>query len=206
MAVPAEMSGFLFGNDETKSHLSIKSPYAFCLLLNMEKTSLFEKLRKAIESKGIVILRIAVGLIFLWFGFLKFFGNVSAAENTASQTILWLTNDRMKPEISMPILAALECLIGIGILSKKLTNYVLPILYFQMAGTLLPLFIFPGKTWQSIPFVPTLEGQYIIKNAVLIAAGIVLGAISNGGKLIRDPEIAHQAEKAEEEKSTIDNR
>ncbi len=167
----------------------------------MEKIAVvLEKLRKAIEKKGIAVLRIAVGIIFFWFGFLKFFGNLSAAEAIASKTISWLTFDTLRPEVSMPILAVLECGIGIGILTKKYMEYVIPLLYFQMAGTLLPLVIFPNETWEIPPFVPTLEGQYIIKNAVLIAAGIVLGAIAKGAKLINDPEVAQTAKTIEKQK------
>jgi uncharacterized membrane protein YkgB len=162
--------------------------------------TVFEKLRKTIEKKGIAVLRIAVGIIFFWFGFLKFFGNLSAAETIASKTISWLTFDQLQPEVSMPILAVLECGIGIGILTKKYMEYVIPLLYFQMAGTLLPLVIFPNETWEIPPFVPTLEGQYIIKNAVLIAAGIVLGAIAKGAKLIQDPVVAQTARKIEKQK------
>lgn len=163
-----------------------------------------EKLRKAIEKKGIVLLRIAVGVIFFWFGFLKFFDNLSSAETIASKTISWLTLNTLQPEVSMPILALLECSIGIGILTKKYMEYVIPLLYFQMAGTLLPLLIFPHETWEIAPFVPTLEGQYILKNAVLIAAGIVLGAIAKGGKLIHDPKVARQAQKIEEKKEAAE--
>lgn len=192
----------LFGlNPETKCRLLVKSSRTDWLLLIM-KISFFESLRKTIECNGIVILRIAVGILFFWFGFLKYFGNLSAAEDIAADTILWLTNDYVQPQVSMPILATLECIIGLGVLWKKATQYVLPLMYFHMAGTLLPLFVFPDKTWQIIPFVPTLEGQYIIKNAILVSAGIVLGAVSKGGKLIRNPEIAHHAKQAEE---SIDN-
>lgn len=178
----------------------VKSRWGFFVFLGMKKTTLFEQLSKAIESKGILLLRISVGLIFLWFGFLKFFGNVSAAESIASRTVSWLTMDGVGSQISMPILAVLECLIGIGILTKKYMKFVIPLMYFQMAGTLLPLFIFPDETWEVIPFVPTLEGQYIIKNCISISAGIVLGAVSKGSKLIHDPEVARQAKQEEERK------
>lgn len=172
----------------------------FLLFLGMEKQSFLERMRKNIESQGITLLRISVGLIFLWFGFLKFFSNTSAAESIASRTVSWLTAGVLSSEVSMPVLAVLECLIGIGILTKKYMQLVIPLLYFQMAGTLLPLVIFPRETWEIIPLVPTLEGQYIIKNAILISAGIVLGVVSKGGKLINDPEIAHKAKKEEKQK------
>jgi len=161
--------------------------------------NVFDQLRKAIEKRGIDILRISVGIVFLWFGFLKFFIDISPAEEIASRTISLITFDLMKPEVSMPFLAVLECLIGIGLLTKKYMKYAIPVMYFQMAGTLLPLIIFPDDTWETFPFVPTLLGQYIIKNSVLISAGIVLGAIAKGGKLITNPEVAQKA-KAEEQR------
>ena len=56
-----------------------------------------------------------------------------------------------------------------------------------MAGTLTPLVLFPGELFTRIPSAPTLEGQYIIKNAVLISAGLVIGATVRGGGLVADP-------------------
>ena len=162
----------------------------------------FEKLRKRTEKYGLDILRISVGIVFFWFGFLKFFIDISPAEEIASKTISLITFDLVKPEISMPFLAVLECLIGIGLLTKKYMNYVIPVLYFQMAGTVLPLFIFVDETWENF-FVPTLLGQYIIKNAVLISAGIVLGAAAKGGKLIADPEVARKAKAEEAKKNSL---
>lgn len=166
--------------------------------------AVLEDLRKAIERKGIAVLRIAVGVIFFWFGFLKFFHDLSSAESIASKTISWLTFDILQPEVSMPVLAVLECGIGIGILAKKYMEYVIPSLYFQMAGTLLPLIVFPDETWAVFPIVPTLEGQYILKNAVIIAAGIVLGAIAKGEKLIHDPKVAQTAKAVEKKKEAAE--
>ena len=83
----------------------------------------------------------------------------------------------------MPILASLECLIGLGLLTRVAMRITLLLLFVQMLGTLFPLFFFPRETFTSVPFVPTLEGQYIIKNLVLISAGIVIGATVRGGHL-----------------------
>jgi len=163
--------------------------------------AILKKIRKAIEKNGIMLLRISVGIVFLWFGFLKYFGNFSPAEDLASRTISFLTFGYMESEISMPLLATIECIIGLGIITKKHMKYVIPLLYFQMAGAILPLFLFTSETWQSF-FVPSLEGQYIIKNAVLITAAIVLDATAKGGELITDPQIAQKA-KAEEERKAV---
>jgi hypothetical protein len=56
-----------------------------------------------------------------------------------------------------------------------------------MPGTVLPLFLLPDVCWVHAPYAPTLEGQYIIKNLVLISAGLVIGATVRGGRLIADP-------------------
>jgi hypothetical protein len=56
-----------------------------------------------------------------------------------------------------------------------------------MLGTITPLFLFPAETWVIFPIAPTLEGQYIIKNIVLVSAAIVLGATVRGGELVPEP-------------------
>jgi hypothetical protein len=53
-----------------------------------------------------------------------------------------------------------------------------------MLGTITPLFLFPGEAFTRFPYAPSLEGQYIIKNIVLVSAGIVLGGTVRGGRLI----------------------
>ena len=71
------------------------------------------------------------------------------------------------------------------------------LLYVQMLGTFLPLVFFPDQTWTGTAFVPTLLGQYIIKNIILISSAIVLGATANGGLLIANPTAAHKAQDLE---------
>ncbi|MDX1617096.1 MAG: hypothetical protein R3300_22515, partial [Candidatus Promineifilaceae bacterium] len=69
----------------------------------------------------------------------------------------------------------------------------LALLFLQMVGTVTPLFLFPEAAFNAFPFQPTLEGQYIIKNLVLVSAGIVLGATVRGGTIVADPETARAA-------------
>lgn len=157
-----------------------------------------------IERHGLDILRISVAIVFFWFGFLKFFGATSPAEDIARDTLALLTFDVIPPDIALVLLAVLECSIGVGLLVRKFLRYVIPVLYFQMAGAVLPLFVFPDQCW-SDGFVPTLLGQYIIKNIILISAAIVLGVVSKGGELIADPEVAQSAKDAEDEKAARTN-
>jgi len=157
---------------------------------------LLHHLRCHVEKHGLTILRLSLATVFFWFGFLKFFeGN--AAEALASDTIAWLTFGAVGKEASLILLGTIECGIGLALFTKKLLHIAIPILYVQMLGTLLPLFILPEKTWVSFG-MPTLEGQYIVKNAVLIAAGIILGASARGAKLITHARVAREAREKEE--------
>ena len=135
---------------------------------------------------GLVLLRISLGVVFLWFGALKFFPGLSPAHDLASRTIEALSFGTVHANVSIPILAAWECLIGLGLLFGVFMRATLFLLAVQMAGTLMPLVLFPGEVFTQIPYAPTLEGQYIIKNAVLISAAIVLGATVRGGRLIAE--------------------
>lgn len=146
---------------------------------------------------GMNILRVCLGIIFIWFGTLKFFPGVSSAEEIAGRTLLKLTYGLVKPEISMPVLAIWECIIGLGLISKAWLRLTLILLYLQMAGTFLPLLFFPNETFNHSLLVPTLLGQYIIKNFVLISAGIVIGATLRGGKIITSPATEEKSAKLE---------
>ncbi len=138
---------------------------------------------------GLFILRMSLGIVFCWFGFLKFFQGLSEAEEIATKTIAWLTFNTINPHTSMIILGTLECLIGLLFILHKWMPFTLFLLYFQMIGACLPLFIFRNETWTETFLVPTLLGQYMIKNCVLISAGIVMGATVKGGALVANPKV-----------------
>ena len=133
---------------------------------------------------GVAILRYSLGIVFLWFGVLKFFPGLSPAEVLAERTIKILTLGQIPAYISLPLLAAWECLIGLGLIVGVFMRITLLLLWIQMLGAITPIFLFPEVVFTHIPFAPTLEGQYIIKNIVLISAGIVIGATVRGGKLV----------------------
>jgi uncharacterized membrane protein YphA (DoxX/SURF4 family) len=137
---------------------------------------------------GLTLLRVSVGLVFLWFGFLKFFPGLSPAQELAARTIGVLTAGLVPARISVFILAAWETAIGIGLLFGLFMRGTLLLLFLQMFGTMTPLLLFPGEVFTRVPYAPTLEGQYIIKNKVLISAGIVLGATVRGGRIVTSPE------------------
>ncbi len=137
---------------------------------------------------GVVLLRIGLGLIFLWFGALKFPPGVSSAEKLAVDTIAVMTFGLLPATTARVLLATWECLIGLGLITGRAMRITLLLLFLQMLGTLTPLVFFPGDTFTRFPWAPTLAGQYIIKNLVLVAAGIVIGATVRGGRLVAGPE------------------
>ena len=137
---------------------------------------------------GVILLRVSLGVVFLWFGALKFFPDLSPAQELATRTIESLTLGKVRSSLSMPALAAWECLIGLGLLSGVMMRATLLLMFVQMVGTTTPIFLFPGEVFRRFPYAPTLEGQYIIKNLVLLSAGVVIGATVRGGKLVADPE------------------
>ena len=128
---------------------------------------------------GILLTRLALGLVFLWFGALKFAHGMSEAEDVARRTLVKLTFGLLPSEVCVYVLATWECVIGIGLLSGKFLRSTLLLLFLQLPGTFLPLLFFPSETWKHFPYAPTLEGQYIIKNVVLISAAIVVGATTS---------------------------
>lgn len=137
---------------------------------------------------GILLLRLSLGIVFLWFGVLKFFPGLSPAEDLAARTISTLTFGLIPPDTAVLILAMWESLIGLGLILGIFLRATLLLLFLQMLGTITPLFLFPGEVFLRIPYAPTLEGQYIIKNLVLITAGLVIGATVRGGRLVAEPE------------------
>jgi uncharacterized membrane protein YphA (DoxX/SURF4 family) len=131
-------------------------------------------------AHGIELLRVSLGAVFLWFGVLKFFPGASSAEELATDTIQVISFGLVRPDVSIFLLAAWESLIGIGLITGRALRATLLLLFLQLPGTLLPLVLFPDLTFRSVPFVPTLEGQYIIKNLVLASAGLVIAATVRG--------------------------
>ncbi|MCS6844301.1 MAG: DoxX family protein [Caldilineales bacterium] len=136
---------------------------------------------------GILLLRVSLGVVFLWFGVLKFFPGLSPAEDLAATTVNRLSLGLIPPQAAIVLIAALETAIGLGLITGVAMRVTLALLAFQMVGTATPIFLFPDQVFQVVPWVPTLEGQYIIKNLVLISAGIVLGATVRGGRLVAEP-------------------
>ncbi len=121
------------------------------------------------ERNGYRLLRIAMGIVFIWFGALKPLG-MSPAEALVAKATSWIPVPGF-----LYILAVWEVVIGICFLFERLTRWAVVLLLLHMPGTMLPLVTLRDETFVRFPYALSLEGQYIVKNLVLIAAGIVIG-------------------------------
>lgn len=133
----------------------------------------FDRVDSAIISVmdrwSIPALRFAVGVVFIWFGALKVFGVSPAADLVASTVYV------LPAELFVPVLGVWEVLIGICLLYPPLTRIGLLLLAVQLPGTFLPLVLLPDVVYVTFPYALTVEGQYIIKNLVIIGAALVVG-------------------------------
>jgi len=120
-----------------------------------------------------LIVRMALFIIYVWFGALKILG-VSPA-NPLVAALLAKTLPFMLPGTFFCILGLIEVLIGLLFVIRGAERMVFPLLCMHLFVTVLPLILLPSLTWQA-PFVPTLEGQYIIKNILIVAVAIEVAA------------------------------
>ena len=135
------------------------------------------RIARVLHRNGVRLLRYAIGIVFVWFGALKLVPGLSPAEELVKATVYFVDAD-----LFYPILAVWEILIGVLLLVRPAVRGALFLLALQMPGTFLPLILLPEVCFSQFPFASplevfalTLEGQYIVKNIVLIAAGIVVG-------------------------------
>lgn len=138
-------------------------------MLSSKIDAIDQRIAGWMERYGLPMLRYSLAVIFIWFGALKVFG-ISPAYELVRETVYWFD-----AESFVPVLGVWEVLIGIGLLFRPLIRAALLLLFLQMPGTVLPLIILPEACWNPFPYGLTLEGQYIIKNLVLISAAIAVG-------------------------------
>ncbi len=117
--------------------------------------------------------RIALFVVFFWFGILKVLGFSPASGLVAE--LLTHTIPFMAPATFIVLFGLFECILGVLFLIKGVERVLIPLLFLHMVTTFMPLVFLPAVTWTA-PMIPTLEGQYIIKNFVIIAAAIGIAA------------------------------
>lgn len=127
-----------------------------------------------VSKRSINLLRISIGIIYLWFGALKFFHGYSPAEDLAINTINKLTFDLIPQPVNIILLAAWECAVGIALIIGKGIRTALILLFVHMVCTFTPLLFFPSVSFKYAPYGFTLVGQYIMKNIIIICAAVVI--------------------------------
>ncbi len=138
---------------------------------------------KWMARNAILLLRVSTGIIFFWFGILKYFDGMSPAEGLAVDTIDIITFGLFSEKTILVGLATWEAAIGIGLIFNVFIKQTLILLLLQMAGTFMPVILFTDQVFHVFPYSFTLEGQYIVKNIVIISAAIAIGATLKGGKI-----------------------
>ena len=121
-----------------------------------------------------LLLRVSLGIVYIWFGGLKYTPELSPATPLVIKTFDILTFHLIPKSVSsvvyMPFLATWECVIGVGLIIGKFRKTILLLAFVHLLGTMTPLFILSDGTFRVLPFAPTLFGQYIIKNLVFFSA------------------------------------
>lgn len=131
----------------------------------IEKTAI-----RKMRNWGIWLLRVGLGIVFLWFGLLKIF-NASPVTHVIEKTYTFTID---YPEFIV-LLGICEVLIGLGLLTKIYLKVTLILLWLQIAGILMSIFLHPPLFFNGNPFFLTLEGEFVVKNLVILAASIVIG-------------------------------
>lgn len=130
-------------------------------------------LANQMHKYGFVLLRYSLAIIFIWFGVLKPLG-LSPAQDLVAKTAFWFSSDWF-----VPVLGWWEVAIGVFLLFRRTVRLAILLLFLQIPGTFLPLVLLPDLTFTEFPYGLTLEGQYIVKNLILIAAAIAVGGTVN---------------------------
>lgn len=148
----------------------------------------FDRLDTAINrwsvAHSIGLLRLGMGVVFLGFGGLKFFPGISPIEELATRTTTILTFGILSGHSAMSFVAGLECIIGLCFIMGLFLRVGVWLMAAQMIGAMSPLLLFPGELFAGPLHAPTLAAQYIIKDIILVAAGMVIASTWTGAHLV----------------------
>jgi len=145
------------------------------------------RLHHLLVLHSITFLRVTVGAVFLGFGVLKFFPNVSPAQNLVEATTHILTFALLPGSVTIVLVGAIESFIGLCLLLNRWMRLAVWLLAGEFVGVLSPLVLLTDRLFSGPHHAPTLEGQYVIKDITLVAAGMVIAAATfRGGRLTRE--------------------
>jgi uncharacterized membrane protein YkgB len=148
------------------------------------RTELEARAVRWLARYSVTLLRISLGLVFLGFGFLKFFPGLSPAEPLAGRTLDILTFGLVPERAGLVLVAGLESAIGLLLLTGVWQRLALGLLAIELIGIMSPIILLPGEMFRSFPFAPTLAGQYVIKDVIVAAAGLVVAARALGARMV----------------------
>jgi putative oxidoreductase len=146
-------------------------------------SSLLDRLADLLAAHSITVLRVSLGLVFLVFAAFKFVPGASPAEDLAVATVGKLTLGLVTGSVALVLTAVTETVIGLTLLTGRFVEVGLLVLAGALVGIMSPLVLFPDQMWSGNG--PTLTGQYVFKDIVLAAAGLVVGAHVLGARLRR---------------------
>jgi len=139
-----------------------------------------------VDQRALLLLRVSIGVIYIWFGALKFFHGYSPAEDLAINTINKLTLNLVPQPANIILLATWECAVGVLLIIGKWLKPALAFLFLHMACTFTPLLFFPGAAFNHPPYAFTLTGQYIMKNIIIICAALVIWPSKSRSRVYAD--------------------
>ena len=172
---------------EASTHTRTRSLATRTTALKADFERLEARIHAILVAHGVRSLRIAVGAVFLGFGILKFFPGVSPAENIAEVTFDKLSFGLIPSSVALVGIATVESFIGLSLILGRWIRLASWLLVFELIGILSPLVLLPGRLFSGPYGAPTLEGQYVIKDVILVGAAMVIAAGSfRGGRMIRD--------------------
>ena len=133
---------------------------------------------------SVALLRVALGFVFIVFGILKFFPGLSPAQQVAEQTTTVLTLGLVPVGGLLFVVAFVEVLAGLLLIQGRYMRAVVWLLLFEMVAILSPLVTLPGELFNGPHHLPSLLGQYILKDVVLLAGVLVLAAHTKNGRIV----------------------
>ena len=144
--------------------------------------NLDEAVSNWILQHGVLLSRITLGIVYVWFGAPKLIPGLSSAEDLACRTLVLLTGGQFDGRACVMALGIGEILIGLWLLTGRWPRIGFGMLLLHMAGTATPFLLFPGEMFVRFPVALSFSGQYIVKNLVLVSTALVAGAALRRGR------------------------
>lgn len=133
---------------------------------------------------SISLLRVSLGLVFLGFGALKLVPGLSPAEDLVRSTIDLMTFGLVPGQLGVVVTGAIECFIGASLITGRWVRLTVYVLAGELLGILSPLVLLPGRLFDGPFHAPTLEGQYVLKDVILVAAAMVVATQFRGAEIV----------------------